>query len=462
MARTRSVLGVRRRGRDERAHRVVLVVENESVPTDLRVWGHATVLRDAGYDVTVVCPVGVERDLEVHATIDGITVRRFPVRRAGVGLRAYVAEYVTASCAIARILWRLPGPLAVVQVANPPDGLCLLALGAKLRWGAKVVFDHHDLVPELFTARFGSSRWAGHVLRLVERANFAAADVVLSTNESYRRVAITRGGKRPTRVRVVRNARDPRSYCVPRDPALRRGKTRLAVYVGVIGPQDGGDHAVQVAAEYRRRRHGRDDLHVCVIGDGAAAEWCRRLAVELGVDDMVEFTGWLQQDDVRRYLASADIGLATDPPTPFNDHSTMIKVVEYLAAGLPVVSFDLAESRISAGDAALYATDGSVTQMADHVARLVNDRGAPRHLRERALARAHGPLSPEHSQRELLATYTALATAWQHRRSVSLGGALQPGRGAGLRRPDRSTAERPRDAPPASRRSYLGGLVRRL
>ncbi|MGI9599136.1 MAG: glycosyltransferase family 4 protein [Acidimicrobiales bacterium] len=390
---------------------IVLLVENESVPSDKRVWIEACVLRDSGYDVTVVCPVGIGCDSETEIELDGVTIRRFPLRRATDGFAGFIVEYLTALWRMARIVWRLDGPIEVIHSANPPDFLFVIGLIPKLRWRTKLVFDHHDLVPELFESRFGRSGPVLWAVRLVERLNFAVADAVISTNESYRRIAIDRGRKRPDQVRVVRNARDLSSFRrVTPDPDLRRGKPFLAVYLGVMGPQDGADCAVRAAAHYRHDL-GRDDLQVTFVGDGDSVEQCKQLAIDLEVADMVEFAGWRDFEDVLRYLSTADIGLATDPPSPLNDRSTMIKVIEYMAIGLPVVSFDLPESIVSAGDAALYAPGGDELALARNIATVIDDPVLRGELTERARKRNTGMLSWETAREELLATYRYLESS---------------------------------------------------
>lgn len=391
--------------------KIVLAVENLSVPADRRVWDEACVLRDAGYDVTVVCPVGEGRDQERHVELDGITIRRFPVTAAEGGALSFVVEYVTALIRMAWIIWRLDGPISVIHVANPPDVLFVLGLVPKLRWGTKILFDHHDLFPELFESKFGTGG-PGHkllpIIKLAERANFAAADAVISTNESYRTLALERGGKRPEQVRVVRNARSAANFeRVAPDLDLKRGKPNLAVYVGMIGFQDGADCAVRAIAHYHHDL-GRDDLHVAFLGDGDALADCKALAKELDVEHVVEFAGWQDGETVRRYLCTADIGLATDPPSPLNNRSTMIKVVEYLAMGLPVVSFDLPESIVTAGDAALYAADGDEFELAKNIAQIIDDPDLRARLSAAAEQRNSGPLSLETARSELLATYRYL------------------------------------------------------
>ena len=397
-----------RRVERNRRPRVLLLVENESVPTDRRVWDEASVLAKEGYDVTVICPVGTDGDRPLSERLDGIEIRRFPLQPADGGAIGFLVEYGQAMVRMLRLLWSTPGPVSVVHVANPPDFLFVLGLAAKARWRSKVIFDHHDLSPELFEARFGPTSPLLPIVRIVERLNFNAVDAVISTNESYRRVAMERGGMDPDRVTVVRNARS-RSRFGPRDPdpTLRRGKPLMAVYVGAMGPQDGADCAVRVAAHYRHDL-GRHDLHVVMVGDGDARADAEALASTLGVDDMVEFVGWQSRDEVVRYLSSADIGLATDPPNPLNDHSTMIKVIEYLAMGLPVVSFDLAESMVTAGDAALYTEGLDEADMAANLARLADDPDLRRRLSAVAVERTEGPLSWETSREALISVYDRL------------------------------------------------------
>lgn len=417
---------------------VMLLVENESVPTDARVWNEACLLRDAGFDVTVVCPAGIERDQERTITIDGVTVRRFPLKPAGGGVAGFLIEYLTALWRMAAIVWRSDRPVRVIHSANPPDLLFLIGLVPKLRWGTKLVFDHHDLVPELFEARFGSHKLLLRLTRATEWLSFRTADAVVSTNESYRRIAVERGGKRPEQVRVVRNARDRATFRpVEPDPSLKRGRPNLAVYVGVMGHQDGGDVAVRVAGIYRNQL-GRDDLQVTFVGDGDQVDDCKRLAAELEIEDMIHFAGWVDKDEVLRYLSTADVGLATDPPSPLNDVSTMIKVVEYAAVGLPMVSFDLAESVVSAGDAALYAPAGDEKALAEQLAALIDDPELREELGRRAITRSDGPLSWQTANDALLETYERLENDWRSSQAIGrsrVGAIAQyPGRWIHMRR----------------------------
>ncbi|MGQ9409791.1 glycosyltransferase family 4 protein [Mycolicibacterium gilvum] len=335
---------------------VLVLVENLSVPLDRRVWQESRALVDDGFAVTVICPAGVNRDTESEVVIDGVRILRYPLRAATGGPLGYLREYALALWHTARLAVKVRRQRRVdlIHACNPPDLFFLI--GLMLRpFGARFVFDHHDLVPELFLSRF--TRGGKALLRLtkaLERLTFACADYVISTNESYRKVAITRGKMDPDRVTVVRSAPDLTKFTRREpDPSLRRGKDYLLAYLGVMGPQDGVDYALR-AVHLLRTRLGRDDFHCVFMGAGDHFDELTRLCRELGLEDIVEFTGRVPDEFVERCLSTADVCLSPDPLNPLNDVSTMNKVVEYMAMGCPVVSFDLTEARVSAGDAAVY------------------------------------------------------------------------------------------------------------
>jgi glycosyltransferase involved in cell wall biosynthesis len=334
--------------------RALLISENAPVPGDRRVWNQSRALLEAGWSVTVVCAAAEDRDQPPTETIEGVEIHRYPLRPAEGGAD-YGREYAQA-------LWRIRALVRervasaspdVVHSANPPDFLLAAARSAR-RAGAAFVFDHHDLMPELFRARFGRAGLPHKALLAIERHAMRSADVVISTNESYRRLALSRGGVDPANSFVVRNGPDLESFTpVPPDPGLRDGKEFLLAYLGMMGPQDGIDHAIGALAELRRRRG--EDWKAILIGEGPVRPEMEALAAKLGIGDAVEFAGWRGDADIRRMLSSADLCLAPDPPSPLNDVSTMIKVPEYMAMGKPIASYDLAETRVSAGDAAAYA-----------------------------------------------------------------------------------------------------------
>ena len=332
---------------------VLMLVENMSVPRDPRVWQEAVSLTRAGYRVVVLSPKGSDRDAAPFELRDGIAIHRFPLRAASAGPRDYVREFGAAFWHIARRAIALDRTYRfdVVHACNPPDLLLLAALPLKLR-GARFVFDVHDLVPELYRTRFGTNgRLLLAGLHALERLSFRLADAVIATNESYRRIAIGRGGAAAEAVFVVRNGPDD-DFLRParRDDALKRGQEHLIAYVGVMGRQDGADHALRALGVLRERR---DDWHAIFAGDGDALDDLRRLADDLGLTQAVEFTGFVDRESVRTILATADVCLAPEPSNPLNDVSTMIKIAEYMSMLRPVVSFDLEESRATAGEAAL-------------------------------------------------------------------------------------------------------------
>jgi glycosyltransferase involved in cell wall biosynthesis len=398
----------------DRAGRVLILDENASVPFDRRVWHQARTLAGAGHEVHVVCPRGEGIDLEPFVELEGVSIHRFPSRFADGGVGGYAREYAVALWHMLRISLRLQRrrPFDVVHATNPPDILFLIALPLKL-WGTRFVFDHHDLVPELFQSRFpkGGKNLLYRASMILERLTLSTADMVIATNESYKRVAVERGRKDPAKVHVVRNGPDlSRFVQVAPDPALKRGKPHLACYLGVMGFQDGVDYAVRALAHLHRSL-GRTDLHTTFIGAGDAFEACVALAHELRLDDMVEFTGRISDAEVHRYLSTADVCLAPDPSSPLNDVSTMSKIMEYMAMGRPIVSFDLAETRVSAGDAALYARPNDESEFAQLIDELLNDPERREHMGKMGRKRVEDSLSWDVSARELLRAYERLLSA---------------------------------------------------
>jgi len=392
------------------AGRVLILVENLSVPFDRRVWQESQALTEAGYEVVVVCPQGATHDTERRARLANVEIHRYPLRPATGGPLGYLREYSTAVGRSLALALRL-GRFHVVHACNPPDLLFLVALPLKLR-GAKFVFDQHDLVPELYLSRFAQGANVHYrVALLLERLTYRLANVVLATNESYRRVALARGRKAPESVFVVRSvpaldgfrSREP-------DPELRAGKQHLLCYLGIMGPQDGVDYGLRALASLRDV-YDRTDWHAAFIGSGDAYKAMVELASQLGLDELVTFTGRLPDEDVLRYLSTADVCLAPDPLNPLNDVSTMNKVLEYMAMSRPIVSFDLHETRVSAGEAALYATPNNEDEFAQLIDRLLDDPDERARRGEVGRRRVETDLSWEHSRKALLDGYAhALAS----------------------------------------------------
>jgi glycosyltransferase involved in cell wall biosynthesis len=388
------------------ASHAIILVENLSVPFDRRVWQECLALREAGWQVSVICPQGKRQDTEAYAEIDGVRIHRYPLRAAAGGPAGYVREY-SAALWHTRRLARKVGPVDVVHACNPPDLLYLVAKQLKRR-GARFIFDQHDLVPELYLSRF--NRGQDLLYRIVcamERSTYEAADVVIATNESYRDAAITRGGKRPEDVFVVRSAPVVERFRqAPPVESLKRGKPYLLAYLGVMGPQDGVDYALRALAKLRDEV-GRTDWHAIFMGAGDTFDAMVVLARDLGLADQVEFTGRVPDEDVMRCLSTADVCLSPDPLNPLNDVSTMNKVMEYMAMSRPIVSFDLREARVSAGDAAVYATPNDESEFAKLIAQLLDDEPTRRRMGEIGQERVRGPLSWENSKVALLQAYVA-------------------------------------------------------
>ncbi|WP_432929080.1 glycosyltransferase family 4 protein [Microbispora sp. CA-135349] len=388
------------------AGKALILVENLSVPFDRRVWQESLALRDAGWEVHVICPRGARRDTEPYAEIGGIRIHRYPLRAATGGPAGYLREYGSALWHTYRLARRI-GPVDVIHACNPPDLFFLMTKLPGSR-GARFVFDQHDLVPELYLSRF--RRGEDFLYRLVcrlERATYRAADIVIATNESYREVALTRGGKRPEEVFVVRSAPAvERFHEVPPRPELKKGKPHLLCYLGVMGPQDGVDYALRALAKLRDEQN-RTDWHAAFVGAGDAFDDMVRLSRDLGLADFVDFTGRIPDEDLLHYLSTADVCLSPDPLNPLNDVSTMNKVMEYMAMARPIVSFDLREAKVSAGKAALYAPPNDESEFAKLVALLLDDPEERRRMGELGRARVAGPLSWENSKQSLIAAYEA-------------------------------------------------------
>ncbi|MGA2334978.1 MAG: glycosyltransferase family 4 protein [Terriglobales bacterium] len=362
---------------------VCIVVENLPVPVDRRVWREACALRDAGYRVAVVCPKGTGPCAATYENLEGIEIyrhRRWEASRTTEYLLEYslalAAELFLTLKVFARTRFR------ILQACNPPDTIFLIALLLK-PLGVRFIFDHHDLSPELFESKFGKGTGLFYRLtRWAEFCSFKAAKVCIATNESFKEIAVSRGRKRPEEVFVVRNCPDLTSLRDrPSLPDAKFGKSLLVVYVGFMGPQD-GLHLLLEAIEHLVKHEHRQDTHFVLVGGGSELPTLRALAAQGGLDAFVTFTGQVPYEEVGAYLAGADVGVAPDPKTLMNDKSTMIKILEYMACGLPVVLFDLKEGRRIAGSAALYASPNDPIDFANKITSLLDCENLRRQLGE--------------------------------------------------------------------------------
>jgi glycosyltransferase involved in cell wall biosynthesis len=388
--------------------RILIIVQNLPVPFDRRVWLECQALTSAGYRVAVVCPKG--KDDPAYEVIDGVEIYKYRPYAPGGSKLSFVAEYAYSFLATAwhTLKARRKGRFAVIQACNPPDIFWPIALAFRLE-RTKFVFDHHDLCPELFLSRFENPPALPYKgLLWLERRTFRTAKHVISTNESYRQIAIERGGKSPDDVTVVRTGPNPeRLKRGPADEELKRGRKYLAAYIGVMGPQDGVDIAVR-AADVIVREFGRDDIAFTLIGSGDCYDELVALRDELNLRGHVEFTGRAPDELVTKIMSTADAGLSPDPKNPLNDVSTMNKTMEYMAFELPVVAFDLRETRVSAQDAAVYATPNDVHEYAKALVGLLDDEAARAQLGKVGRARVEDDLAWSHQERAYLGVYQRL------------------------------------------------------
>jgi glycosyltransferase involved in cell wall biosynthesis len=352
---------------------VLILVENLPVPFDRRVWQEACALRDAGYLVSVICPTGpgYESRFEV---LDDVHIYRYRLPVEAAGAKGYAIEYGVALAKTFALCWRVwwERGLDVIQACNPPDLLFLIGAFFKL-FGKKFVFDHHDLSPELYEAKFGRKGFFHRMLLAMERWTFRTANVSIATNESYRQIAIRRGRMRPENVFIVRSGPSlERLRVVPPDASLKRGRRFLVGYVGVMGRQEGIDDLLH-AVRHIVHDMGRQDIHFGLVGGGTSLTELQDLAVQLEVDSYVTFTGRVPDKEMLAMLNTAEVCVNPDKPGPMNDLSTMNKIMEYMALGKPIVQFDLKEGRFSAQHASLYARCGDVKDFAEKIVQLVDD-----------------------------------------------------------------------------------------
>jgi glycosyltransferase involved in cell wall biosynthesis len=386
-------------------NRVLIIVQNLPVPFDRRVWLEATTLQAHGYEVSVICPK-MKGFNESHETIENVDVYRYPMPLDPTSKLGFIGEFAWAWIATLlltiKVATRGRG-FDLIHACNPPETYWALALLWRLA-GKKFIFDHHDLSPEMYEAKFGEGGGLVHRLLLfMERRSFRTADVALATNESHRAVAIDRGGMDPDRVFIVRSGPDLKRLTVyPPDRSWAKSKEHVIAYLGDISAQDGVDGLVRVIAHLSQRR---DDFHTVVIGGGSAWEDVRRYAEETGVAHLITFTGVVSDEVLCRALSSATVAVDTVPKNSWSDRSTMNKIMEYMYFGLPVVAYDLTETKRSAQDAVTTVTPGDATEFAMILDELLDDPERRKTMSEAGRARIEDSLSWEHSVPHLLNAY---------------------------------------------------------
>jgi glycosyltransferase involved in cell wall biosynthesis len=389
---------------------VLMLLENESYPQDSRVRLEAASLTAAGYRVSVICPAA--RRQPWRETLDDVRVYRFPAPPPGDGFLGYVWEYgysLLATFVLSLLVFLREG-FDVVHAHCPPDIFVLVAAFYKLL-GRRFVYDHHDLAPEMYYARFGGKghRLVYHALILLEKLSCRCADHVIATNQSYKTVEMQRGHVPHDRITVVRNGPDLNGpQPAETEPDLRREGKMTIGYVGVMGTQDGVDYLLR-ALHHLVCDVGRTDFLCALVGAGDALPGLQSLTERLDLASHVLFTGWVEYTEVARYLNAADICAAPEPSNAYNDRSTAIKVMEYMAFGKPIVAFDLPEHRFTAQDAAVYARPNDELDFAHKIAALMDDGERRQKMGQIGRKRVAEELAWSYQEQHLLEVYQALA-----------------------------------------------------
>jgi glycosyltransferase involved in cell wall biosynthesis len=362
----------------------VIVVENLPVPFDRRVWQEAQALHGAGWEVSVICPTSRHHHQRFEV-IDGISIYRHPLPTEARYKLGFLFEYSAALAYEALLLFKiaLTRGFDVIQICNPPDLLFINALPYKL-FGKRLVFDHHDVCPELFSTKFARKGLLHWLLLVAEKLTVKSANVVISANETFRNIVIERCGKSPDDVITVYSVPDlSRVKRVPPNQQLRNDARVVLGYVGIISDQDGVDHLVRMMHHLVVDYHCRE-IGAVIVGDGPALPEVRQLACDLNLQQHITFTGYLRGDDLLAALSCFDIGIIPDPVNEYNDKISMNKVFEYSALGVPTVAYALSETRRLLGDIARYAEGTTPADLARACLPLINDDDARVKLGEAA------------------------------------------------------------------------------
>jgi glycosyltransferase involved in cell wall biosynthesis len=384
--------------------RIVIVVENLPVPFDRRVWLEARTLHAAGAQVSVICPTG--RGFEArYELLEGIHVYRHTLPLDAEGPIGYLREYGAALFWETFLTWKIyfKSGIDVIHGCNPPDLIFLVAAPFRLL-GVRYMFDHHDINPELYEAKFGKRGFFWKLMVLFERLTFKMASVSLATNESYKAIALERGGMRDEDVFVVRSGPDlSRVRPVDPNPAWKNGRDFMVGYVGVMGAQEGIDlllQAVRILVD-----QGREDVQFVLVGGGPSLAELQHMASDMGLSDHVTFTGRAPDHDLFEVLSTADICVNPDRVNPMNDKSTMNKIMEYMAFSKPIVQFDVTEGRVSAQQASVYAKANDPADMAACIEDLLADPERRAQMGRFGRDRVVSDLSWEKSIAPLIAAY---------------------------------------------------------
>ena len=386
--------------------KILIIVENLPLPFDRRVWMESNTLRKEGYDIFIICPKGKGYDKD-YEKINDINIYRHPLPPEKSSALGYLREYSHAlyyEWKLARKIYK-ENKFNVIQACNPPDFIFLVALWFKILYKVKFVFDHHDLNPELYESKFNKRGFFYYFLKVAERLTFMSANMVMSTNESYKEVAITRGHVDKDKVHVVRSGPDLNLFNLkPPNNIYKKGREYLVGYLGVMGEFDGVDHFVRAIGIIINEMNRRD-IQFCLIGSGPCFEDLQKLSTDLGINEYVEFTGRISDEELLKRLSTCEVCVNADPLNPLNDKSTMNKILEYMALSKPIVQYDLVEGKRSAGEASLYAIPNDIYDFAKKIIELLDDEDKRIKMGRIGRRRMEDKLEWKHQSKKLIKAY---------------------------------------------------------
>jgi glycosyltransferase involved in cell wall biosynthesis len=383
----------------------LIVVENLPLPFDRRVWQEARTLKAAGAHVSIICPTGKGHEKRFEQ-IEGVDIYRHPLPLEAKGALGFLLEYGAALFWETWLAWRIffKRRFDTIQGCNPPDLIFLVALPFKL-FGVKYIFDHHDINPELYEAKFDKRGFFWRLMVLFEKLTFGVANVSIATNESYKKIAVERGGMKPERVHVVRSGPDlSRLKRVEPVEAWKNGRAHMVGYVGVMGEQEGIDLLID-AVDHIVRQQGREDIQFVLVGGGPALDDLKQLTADKGLADFITFTGRAPDQELFEVLSTMDLGVNPDRVNAMNDKSTMNKIMEYMSLEKAMVQFDVTEGKFSAREASLYAAPNDAVDMAEKICELVDDPARRAAMGKYGRERVVKELNWQHQIDPLLAAY---------------------------------------------------------
>lgn len=392
----------------KRKKHVLIIVENLPVPFDRRVWREAKALLNNNWSVTIICPEGNNYN-ESYEYKEGVHIYRHPVTKEEECVIGYLKEYFVA------LFWEwflsfkifIRKRFDVIHACNPPDNIFLIGIFFRL-FGVKFIFDHHDLAPESYLAKYGRKGFFYKALLILEKMTFRLADISIATNNSYKEIAVERGGMNPEKVFIVRNGPELEKFRkVAARKSLKHGKEFLVGYVGTMGKQEGIDLLLDVI-RYIVREVGRKDIHFTCIGGGPALNYFRKLSENMNMTSYINFTGRISDNELLEILSTSDLCVNPDTPSELNNKSTMTKIMEYMALGRPIVQFDFKEGRFSAQEASLYAKEGSIKDFGEKILAIINKKNLRKKMGDFGYKRVKDKLDWKYSVPNLLEAYAAV------------------------------------------------------